>query len=242
MQRLRLKSALLSLVLVALIGVAAYIVTGALDLGTGGEGSAQDSSPDDRFVSGGLRTANRDHFAVCLDTYNLSSSAVAEALPNVVDAVTEAATDPEWISSVGTAPPTVDLGCPAPPAPLVGDVKTSSTGRILIAGDTNVTEASLFKLFLFIVPEDTIAQTFSGAPPVAAQETLKRNLDQVEIVTFAIFVSIEEASSIEYLRHTMLVGAEAQSETVFYEIRATPAVTEVPSSSTPSASLPATDD
>ena len=66
-----------------------------------------------------------------------------------------------------------------------------------------------------------IEATFADAPPIATQEMLRVNYDQAQIVTFAFFVTASQATDIEYLRQSLLVGAEAESEMIFYDIRAT---------------------
>ncbi len=238
MPKLNARNIAISVVFILGVATATYLAADALSIDLGDEGVAENVTGDDRFVTGGLRTANRDHFAVCVDTHGVDPSAAQNALSVISDALNKASKHPDWIGSVGEATPTVDVGCPQAPAALQPNAQTTRTGRVLLV-DTVSEEATAYKVHLYLTSDEVIRETFRDAPPIATQERLRRNLDQFETVTYAIFATTLEASDVAYMEVALLIGADLKQSTAFYELRATAAPTE---NVTPVASDPASQD
>ncbi len=235
MPKVNAKRIALSVAVILGVAVAVYFIGEVLSINLGRSGSAEDPARDDQFVSGGLRIANRDHFAVCVDTHQLDSEIVQEVLPSITQALTEASQDARWSSSVGSIAPTVDVGCPAGPEALAPEAETTSTGAILAVGIISE-QASPFKVFLFVTPENVIENLFDGAPPIATQERLRRSEHLFTTVTFAIFVSPSQAADLDFLRTAFLVGAEVNETNTFFPLLATPVITPQPEAPTPQTS------
>ena len=169
------------------------------------------SSPGGPFLFTG-----RDHLAVCVDVAKLDSSIASTAKDRVESAMQEVTKDPAWKpSGLGTAPVTIDLGCPRPPWVLEPKVKVINLGKKGIYTEPMpiVDQPSQYRTYVYVIPTEEFAANFGDGSPEATQEFITYG-DQGTGVAVALYLTQDRLDDAEYMTEwmTKAVGLRAATQ------------------------------
>ncbi len=174
----------------------------------GGSGSAQQGSGSET-IGLPLLTANRDRLAICVDAVDLDPAAAELAKLQLEAALKEAEKNQNWERAGFDHPgPLVDTGCPSPPAVFLPGARIRKSGfGLFVETVTDVSEASYYRVFVFVTPADKIREVFQGEYPIATQEILWHSPDEFSPVTLGLYFSPEELGTTSYVADWLLVAA-----------------------------------
>lgn len=199
------------LITAAVAGVTLAVLT-LLGVTFQGDGEGQTGGGSE-FTGTALLTANRDRYAICVDVVDVPASLREAAKDELERAFSEAQEDVAWAEAgLDENSPTVDVGCPRGPAALEpgAQIRSDKYG-LAVHGNTTVEEASLYRVFVFVLSEDQLNATFGDALPVATQEFLRISIDQFMPVTMGLYVTLSHLDDHEYLARWLLVLGNARS-------------------------------
>ena len=208
----RLWSVVASLGVVAIVAGATLGVLTLLDVTFQGESEAQVGEFSTLSASP-LLTDNRDRFAICIDTDGVQSAVQDSAKTSFETAFAYAESDPSWArAGLDIGIPRVDIGCPAG-STVFDSAARLTTGKFgLIAHNAPVVDvASIYRVFIFVVSERVLMDSFGDGYPVATQEYLATSRDERSPVTMGLYVTPGQLEDPTYLAEWLLVLGNARS-------------------------------
>jgi len=162
---------------------------------------------DPARVSGALLTANRDRLAICVQGVGDATAAVTEARERVEQALARVAQHPQFVpAGLGAGPPVVDIGCPHGPYLLEPGVFWEDGIPITGYGRT-VEEASIYRLFVFLLPPEVLAGVIHGRHDIrrTAEEMLCQGHNCGE-VTSGVYLTPDEINDDRFLVEWLTKG------------------------------------
>jgi len=197
-----------------LVAVAGLLAASIVLLRDGdGATSEDDGRPD---VRDALLDQEQRRLRFCVQAVDFESGPVRRAIPgapaleeqarnSIQDALKRVAKDPLWERADRDTlePPLVDIGCPSPPVMLVGGEDARELGR-------RVWEPSQYGVFVFILPDDMLAQFTEWGSPAASEEFMAGG-DQAWGMTLGVYLTQSQLEDSEYLTDVMIeaVGLKA---------------------------------
>ena len=190
----------MAIVAVAGVTLAATTLLGVTFQGEkAGSGSAQLGSGSQE-VGSLLATANRDRLAICVDAPGGSPELVAQARSEIEAVYTDIANEPYW-ERVGLTDavrePVVDAGCPSEPFLLQLGV-VSEDGRTIKSAPRN-SEASIYRVFVFVLPSEQIERLPVGRRKgLAPQESIGERHVWHQVTT-GLYLTADQVRDSTYL-------------------------------------------
>jgi len=172
--------------------------------------------PGSQLVGGPLHTANRDRLAICVDAIGIDTDIEGTAKTGIEDALKDVANHPFWDDAgLDQQSPVVHIGCPQPPVVFQPGVEIISLGEkgIHVEPGRVVSEASYYRVFVYIISPGELERIFHGGPPEATEESFRRG-DNITGVTLGLYLTQDQLQSPEYLVRwlTKAVGLEAATD------------------------------
>lgn len=189
-------------VVLLIAGVTLAVLT-LLDVTFQGEGEAQ-TGLGSRLADGPLLTANRDSLAICVQSVDAAPSVEPVAQSAMMSAIAELQKRPDWFTrKLDAGQPRVDIGCPSAPSALLPDVRLLPSKRGFVVDPFPVvSEASSYRVFLFVLAKATLASKFPSGYPAVTEEFLKDGDDSL-VVTSGVYLAPEQLSDTSYLARVL---------------------------------------
>ena len=170
---------------------------------------ARTESHNPRLTDDMLVTASRDRLRICVEAVDVPQFDAASAIQPITAALDDVSQHPRWSTSgYGRAGgPVVAVGCPGEPYMLRADVEVVDGKPAGLSPVPEVKDASTYRLFVFVVPEEKLESVIRGNWNVrfADQEALCEG-GVCFTVTNGIYVTPEELKDRAFLKEWLEKG------------------------------------
>jgi len=189
----------------------------ALSLAGAVPGLQSDEKGGGTYDGSRFLTSARDRLSICVDSSRLSADAAEVAQSQgelaIEAAIAElAATHPGWAKEDFSNPaPVVDTGCPVEPA-LYDPERGPERGDLYTVIGRTVSEASRYRVHVYILPEDEITRYVGQSGyRVTTEELMWIDVDVLFPVTSGVYLSPSDLRDTTLVRESLddAIGLEA---------------------------------